>query len=131
MNEENAVSKLIVSMNEAKSLGNISQYNILAAQYNALIETLRDDSVIDDECYNVAIEQTKETNLELKLAGILNVLNGVINNTRKGKYNELEKQFIITKLNQYAKQLQDIDADLAVKEKSKRQRIYSSFNDRL
>ena len=135
--EFNEIAK---QLQNAKESGNAAEYNRLVVVYNKMLDDMsvpftEMDSMDAEDIINAVVssnplnqhaEQTAS-----KYVGITNVLNGIVSNTMKGKYSERDKQVFITFLQNTITKLNDIDADVAMKEKAKRIKTFSSISSRL
>ena len=117
------------SMQSAKQNKDIALYNSLVKEYDSLIFQLESEDPTEIDAGSDTIESNKK--VEDKHTGIMNILKGIVNNTKKGKYSERDKTFIIRELKFCIDALEDIDADIAQSEKQKRVKTFSSFNERL
>lgn len=124
------IETLSIAMAKAKSQNSIKEYNSLLSEYNSLIELLEEEDVSSTETDEID-EIASSKSIQSSHTGITNILNGIVNNANKGKYTEQDKRFFLKFLSEIIRKIEDIDFDFAKKEKAKRQKIYSSFSERL
>ena len=133
---EKQLESLGVQIELAKHQGNTVLAKELISQYNTLIDSLQTEDVdiltISGNMVEIPIESSNSFNaMKQKHIGITNILNGIVSNTAKGKYSAADKQFFVDFLTDTIRRLEDIDADIAAKEKQARKKMYSSIDSRL
>jgi hypothetical protein len=124
---------IVERINAAKESGNTKEYNELL-QSKEYIDYLNsfDSGNIDDllNTEDIVITQSPAV-LQKSHTGITNVLNGIVSNTKKGKYTETDKLYLVNYMKDIIIQLESIDADECVKEKNNRISKYSSIGSRI
>lgn len=131
------VSKLSMAIYDAKLARNVELHNKLVIEYNELLESEQTDFSFSeaktetDDSINSTKSNESYNELKYKHSGILNVINSIVSNCRKGKYTESDKLFFMSELRNAISQLDSIDADIAFAEKQKRKLIYSKIETRI
>lgn len=120
--EQQKMTELHSAAQEALQAGDIAKYNHLTALYNTFIETI--PASAPEETDTISEHSTEQSIVPV---GIYNILKGIVNNTRKGKYSEQTKNAILRELKQTVQALSDLDADIAQKQKAERVEKYSAI----